>query len=128
MDEGAVKLQKVLGKMVKRLEGERESLPNGVIVSRQAENLLRISSPNKHGDQRSEFSFLIRVTKTGPKEIWWPVEYVGPDQTVLRCETTINGRRQVNIHKQASLVELANTWAGTLEAQSVAKSVNNALL
>ena len=121
MEKGAEKLRRV----IKHLEGRASN--TDVLVNSEGPQFLRVGKRTKQSDNQTEFSFLVRVEKSGQQETWWPIEYRSASE-VVSCETTVNTKVMVNMARQESLIELAETWAKTLEAQQIAKSVGNALL
>lgn len=118
---GAVKLQKI----IKGLQ-DRDAL-NGVALRGVADNQLWIEKRSPGPDVRTEFSFQIRVDRIGGKETWWPVSYCSASGDVINCETVSNGKTLTNVSKQDVLIELAESWAKTLEAELVAKTIDNVL-
>jgi hypothetical protein len=111
--------------VIKQLE--RTGVPSDILVSPEAPDLLRISKRSRESENRTEFSFLLRIESIAGMESWWPVEYRSAKE-VVSCEKTMNGKVMVNMVRQQSLIELAETWAKSLEAQHVARTVGNALL
>jgi len=120
MANGAVKLRNIIKQLQTR------TMPSDLFVSQPEQNLVRIEKRTKASDSRTEFAFLLRTERRDKSETWWPVEYSTPTE-VVSCETVINGRVLVNLVKQESLIELAETWARTLEAQQITKSMVTAL-
>lgn len=128
MDEGAKKLQQVISKLQKRKSDNSSGLPYGIRIDVLNKDLIQISRLRSGSATDVEFHFVIRVAKHGPKKTWWPIEYKGSDQQVIVCESSLNGRTVVNLQKQASLVELANTWAGSLIAQETSSKIKEVTL
>lgn len=128
MNEGAKKLQQVISRLQRRKSDNTSELPHGLRINAQGKDLIRIDRLRSGSTTEIEFCFVIRVTKHGTKEVWWPIEYKGRDQEIIKCESSLNGRTIVNLQKQASLVELANTWAGSLVAQESSSRINDATL
>lgn len=119
---GADKLRKV----IQQLEA-RGSL-RSIAINTVEESLIEIEKRTNGSESRTEFSFLIRIETQNNHETWWPVQYRSASGELISCETTVNGKTMVNLSKQDSLVDLAETWAKTLEAQDITSRVGNALL
>lgn len=121
MEKGAAEFQKIITQL--QLRG----LPSGLIVQQKSADQLWVEKRSTGSENRTEFSFFMRVERTSGRETWWPVEYRSAAE-VISCETFVNGKVMVNLVKQDALIELAETWAKTLQAQQTAKAVGNALL
>jgi len=118
---GAVKLQKI----IKTLQSK--GALTGLIVSSPDDSMVWVERRTSESESRAEFSFQFRVEKLNNKEVWWPVNYKGANGESISCETVHNGKTLVNFVKQDALIELAESWAKTLEAELVAKTVDNVL-
>ncbi len=127
INEGAFKLQKVIEKIISFNNGAKLQTV-GVKFDWQSPELIEIASISSNSNNDYDFSFVIRVSTYGKKEIWWPILYKGPNNEIINCESDFNGKKLVSLKKQSSLVELANTWAGTIEAKVVSSNVKNALI
>lgn len=119
---GADKLRKV----IQRLETHMEL--RSIVIKRIEPSLIEIEKRTSGSESQTEFSFLIRIERQNSRETWWPVIYRSASGELISCETKVNGKTMVNLSKQDGLVELAETWAKTLEAQEVTSKVDNALL
>jgi len=115
-----------LRKVIQQLEA-RGAL-RSIAIRPMDKSLIEIEKRTNGSDSRTEFSFLIRIETQNNHETWWPVQYRSASGELISCETTVNGKTMVNLSKQDSLVDLAETWAKTLEAQEITSRVNNALL
>ncbi|MGK5085902.1 hypothetical protein WDW37_21650 [Bdellovibrionota bacterium FG-1] len=122
MEIGSKKLRKIIKQLLAR------GLPSGLMVSHLGPALVRIEKYTDGSEKQTEFAFTIRVEKSEGAECWWPIEYLGSNGEQIRSEVCVNGRTLTNLQKQTALVELADTWARTLEAQLVTQTVGNALL
>ena len=118
---GAIKLQKVIKSL------QEQGAFDGVIISKPSDDLVWIEKQTNESDPRTEFGFQFRIESRKNKEFWWPVNYKASSGEAISCETVINGKTLVNFAKQDVLLELAESWAKTLEAELVAKTVDNAL-
>lgn len=118
---GAMKLQKI----IKTLQSK--GALQGLIVSNQNDSIIWIEKRTCESDSRTEFAFQFRVEKLNNKEVWWPINYKSANGEAISCETNLNGKTLVNFVKQDALIELAESWAKTLEAELVARTVDNAL-
>ncbi|RYZ72844.1 MAG: hypothetical protein EOP09_02635 [Proteobacteria bacterium] len=121
MANGAIKLRRIIKQLQSR------TMPTDLALVQVERDLIRIEKRTKESESRTEFAFLLRITNVGSSESWWPIEYRSATE-VVSCESVINGKVMVNLVKQDGLVELAETWAKTLEAQQVTSTVGNALL
>ena len=119
MENGAIKLQKVIRKL------QNKGLPPDLSIYIDGSGLVKIEK--RSASSSVEFSFLFRTEKMKAFEIWWPINY-NSSQEDISCENIINGKTFVNLSKQTKLIELTNTWAKSLEAQFIVKTVNRALL
>jgi hypothetical protein len=122
MKNGAVNLRKA----IKRLQALSTSPL--LLVTQFGSDLIRIEKRSGESGNRTEFSFTIRVEGPLGHETWWPIEYSGTNGEIIKAETQVNGRTLVNLSCQNDLIEVAETWARTLEAQHVTQTVGNALL
>ena len=122
MDSSAKKLRKIIKKLLTR------GLPTGLSVSYLSSDFIRIEKYTDGSEKHTEFVFTIRVQSISGAEYWWPIEYVSANGETLRSEVCVTGRTLINLQKQTALVDVAETWAGTLEAQLVTKTIGNALL
>jgi hypothetical protein len=119
---GANKLRKVIQQL------EAHGALRSIVISKLDESLIEIEKRSSGSEVRTDFAFLIRLEKQNGREAWWPVQYRSSSGELISCETTVNGKTMVNLAKQDSLVDLAETWAKTLEAQVVTAKVGSALL
>lgn len=110
---------------IKRLEGTNK-IPTFRIVP-QGKDLLRIEKLSQSSADEYEFAFLVRIDRSNGNESWWPIEYRSLEGEILACERNLNGKTLVNVSKQNQLIDLAETWASSLEAQSVVRSVDGLL-
>ena len=65
------------------------------------------------------FELTVRVCSAGE---WWPVALVDSQGTQI-AEITRNGRKLVNIQVQNALIEMANNWGKSIDAQRVIKEI-----
>lgn len=119
---GAIRLKKIIQQL-----NTRGGL-HTVVINTINDSLIEIEKRTSGSDLQPEFTFVVRVERRNDRETWWPIQYRSSSDELISCETTFNGKAMVNLVKQQSLIDLAETWARTLEAQHVAKSVGNALL
>ncbi len=98
-----------------------------VQITLQTSDLLRVEKRTIGPEIRIEFSFLVRIEHTCGRELWWPIEYSSISGETIACEKLINGKTMVNLARQDQLIDIAETWAKTLEAQKITKEVSNAL-
>jgi hypothetical protein len=120
--DGASKLHKIIQRLRDRAE------LYSIAVMPVSDSLIEVQKLTGRSENLTEFAFLIRVQTVNGRETWWPIQYRGADGHTISCETTVNGKTLVNMAKQDSLVELAETWAKTLEAQDVAAKIDTALM
>ncbi|MBS1963095.1 MAG: hypothetical protein JST04_12845 [Bdellovibrionales bacterium] len=118
---GAVKLQKI----IKALQAN--GVTKNIVLRGPTDNILWIEKRTRESESRTEFAFQIRIERVAGKDIWWPISYNSVSGEAISCETVANGRTLTNFVKQDVLIELAESWAKTLEAELVAKTVGNAL-
>lgn len=121
MESGASRLRRTIMQLQSR------TIPGDLVVTQIAPDRLRIEKRTTGSENRTEFAFILRVEGVGFHEQWWPIEYKSATE-VISCESVVNGRVLVNLVKQRSLIELAETWARTIEAQQTARSVGSALM
>lgn len=122
MGMGAAKLKHI----IKHLQ--KTNLPRELVITSMPSDLLKIEKRTHGSEFRTEFSFVVRIERSKKTSTWWPIQYSSASGDDITSETHVNGRTLVNLQKQAALVDLAETWARTLEAQVVTKTVGNALL
>lgn len=118
---GAAKLQKI----IKGLQ-DRGAL-KGIALRGPTDNVLWIEKRTGESESRTEFTFQIRIDRVAGKDVWWPISYNSASGEAVSCETISNGKTLTNFVKQDALIELAESWAKTLEAELVAKTVDNVL-
>lgn len=118
---GAVKLQKIIKSLQDR------GAMKGIAIRGPAENVLWIEKRTGESESRTEFTLQIRIDRVAGKDTWWPISYSSASGEAISCETVSNGKTLTNFVKQDALIDLAESWAKTLEAELVAKTVENAL-
>lgn len=119
--KGASKLQRI----IKALQAKRAL--KCIDLVEESSSFFCIKKRNDRSEQRTEFQFRFRVEIQGAKEVWWPVSYSNIHGESVSCEMQFNGKTLTNIAKQDYLVELAESWARSLEAEHVVNTVGNAL-
>ena len=122
MEKGAAKLKQVIKQLL------RKQMPSELTVTKSGSSLLKIEKHLSGSESRTDFSFLVRIENHNDCEIWWPIEYNSASGEHLQAEVDVKGRKLVNLQKQQALLEVAETWAKSLESQIVAKKIGNALL
>ena len=118
---GASKLQKII--KVLQAKGSLKFIACGD----ESESVVWIEKRTSESDNRTEFKFRFRKEAHGLKETWWPISYNNIHGETISCETQLNGKVLTNLLKQDSLIELAESWAKSLEAELVVNTVENAL-
>ncbi len=118
---GAAKLQKI----IKGLQ-DRGAL-GGIALRGSTDNVFWIEKRTGESEIRTEFSFQIRIDRVAGKESWWPISYSSASGETISCETISNGKLLTNFVKQDALIDLAESWAKSLEAELVTKTVDNVL-
>lgn len=118
---GAAKLQKI----IKGLQ-DRGAM-KGIALRGPTDSVLWIEKRTGESENRTEFSFQIRIDRVAGKDTWWPISYSSASGETISCETVSNGKTLTNFVKQDTLIELAESWAKTLEAELVTKTVDNVL-
>jgi hypothetical protein len=122
MNQGALQLKRVINKL------QSKAAALSLTISYPEIDIVRIEKRTGTSGVRTEFVFVVRVERLEGKEVWWPVEYTGVHGEVIRSEKEFRGRTLVNLQRQGELVNLAESWARSLDAQNVTQTVGNALL
>lgn len=121
MKLGAFKLQRIIGSL------QLKNALRLIDIGNEGESIFWIEKRTGTSDNPVAFHFRFRKEISNGKEIWWPVSYYNGQGEKISCERFFNGKVLTNLAKQDELISISESWARSLEAEHVVRTVDNAL-